>query len=222
MSAREAVLGALRSALGRSRPDPAAVAAEARALLADPDAVRPALPVADPVEAFAARVVSPKVGATLDRVGTLANLPGAVRRYLDGHGLPPLLALQPDPALQDLDWTGFTLRGAALPDEAAAFGMARWGVAETGSLVFHSGPDTAVLDVMQRDIPVVGASQPLEEAVRLMQDGGLPAVGVVDADGRLMGLVTPENLGELMMVQSLRPKAPPPPANPWASPERPR
>lgn len=150
MSARDAVLGAVRAALGRgaagsARPDPAAVAAEAQALLADPDAVRPALPTPNPVEAFAARVVSPKVGATLDRVGRLADLPEAVRRYLDGHGLTHALALQPDPALQGLDWSGFELRDAALPDEAAAFGLARWGIAETGSLVFHSGPDTAVL-----------------------------------------------------------------------------
>lgn len=145
MSAREAVLDAVRAALGRSRSDPAAVAAQARALLADPDAIRPGLPVPDPVDAFAARVVSPKVGATLDRVGALAEVPDALRRYLDGHGLPHLLALQPDPALRDLDWTGFELRDAALPDEAAGFGLARWGIAETGSLVFHSGSDTAVL-----------------------------------------------------------------------------
>jgi Zn-dependent protease/CBS domain-containing protein len=81
-----------------------------------------------------------------------------------------------------------------------------------------TGPDTPVLEVMQRDIPTVGAGQPLEDAVRLMQDGGLPAVGVVDEDGRLVGLVTPENLGELMMVQALRPKTPPPPASSWGSP----
>ncbi len=87
-----------------------------------------------------------------------------------------------------------------------------------------TGPDTPVLDMMQRDIPTVSASAPLEDAVRLMQDGGLPAVGVVDGDGRLVGLVTPENLGELMMVQALRPKAPPsappapPPGNPWGTP----
>lgn len=82
-----------------------------------------------------------------------------------------------------------------------------------------TGPETPVLDAMQRDIPVIGAGQPLEEAVRLMQDGRLPAVGVVDGEGRLVGLVTPENLGELMMVQALRPKQPPsanpPSANPW-------
>lgn len=147
-AARDAVLGAVRRALGRGAgpgPDRAAVEAEARALLADPDAIRPALPVADPVEAFAARVASAKVGATLDRIGSFAELPGAVGRYLDGHGLPRALALQPEPALAALDWRGFELRDAARPDEAAGLGEALWGIAETGSLVFHSGPGTAVL-----------------------------------------------------------------------------
>ena len=148
MSAREAVLGAVRAALGRRPgrvPDPSAVRAEAEALLADPAAVRPALPTADLVESFAARVVSPKVGATLDRVGTLEELPAAVARYLAEQALPPVLALQPDPALARLPWEGFELREAARPDEAAGLGQAIWGIAETGSLVFHSGPETAVL-----------------------------------------------------------------------------
>nr|WP_254452764.1 LUD domain-containing protein [Roseicella sp. DB1501] len=60
--------------------------------------------------------------------------------------MPHALTLQPDPALWRLDWTGFELREAARPDEAAALGRARWGIAETGSLVFHSGPETAVLN----------------------------------------------------------------------------
>ena len=148
MSARATVLGAVREALGRreaAAADPDAVAAEAQALLADLDAIRPALLLPDPVEAFAERVVLAKVGATLDRTGELAALPGAVARYLGAHGLPLVLALQPDPALADLDWTGFTLRDAARPDEAASLGQALWGIAETGSLVFHSGPETAVL-----------------------------------------------------------------------------
>ena len=87
------------------------------------------------------------------------------------------------------------------------------------------GPDTPVLDVMRRDIPVLGEGQPLEEALRIMQAGALPAIGIVDADGKLLGLVTPENVGELMMVQAARPQQPTrsgrpptsvPPANPWA------
>ena len=99
-------------------------------------------------------------------------------------------------------------------------GRLRGVVTRTGMIgaLRATGPGTPVLEVMQRDIPTVGANQPLEDAVRLIQDGSLPAVGVLDADGRLVGLVTPENLGELMMVQSLRPKPPPRPATPPPGP----
>ena len=37
-----------------------------------------------------------------------------------------------------------------------------------------------------------------------MQEQRLPAVGVTDALGRLVGLVTPENVGEMMMVEAAR------------------
>ena len=35
---------------------------------------------------------------------------------------------------------------------------------------------------------------------------GRPVVGVTEADGRLVGLLTVENLGEMMMVQAALPK----------------
>jgi Zn-dependent protease len=77
------------------------------------------------------------------------------------------------------------------------------------------GPEAPVLEVMRRDVPVVHHRQPLDEALRTMREGGHPAVGIVDADGRLVGLVTPENVGELMMVQAARPPRRQPPVNPW-------
>ncbi len=76
------------------------------------------------------------------------------------------------------------------------------------------GPEAPVLEVMRRDVPVVHHRQPLDEALRTMREGGHPAVGIVDADGKLVGLITPENVGELMMVQAARPLRRPP-ANPW-------
>jgi Zn-dependent protease/CBS domain-containing protein len=76
------------------------------------------------------------------------------------------------------------------------------------------GPDAPVLEVMRRDIPVAHHRQPLDEALRTMREGGHPAVGIVDGEGRLVGLITPENVGELMMVQAARPPRQPP-VNPW-------
>lgn len=145
MNARETVLRAVKAALGR-QSDRAAIAAEAEALLTHLDTIRPALPTADLLEAFAQRALSPKVNATIDRIQSLGELPAAVRRYLAEQGLPPALAVQPDPALQGLDWSDFELHEAASPNEAVALGRALWGIAETGSLVFHSGADTAVLN----------------------------------------------------------------------------
>jgi CBS domain-containing protein len=67
------------------------------------------------------------------------------------------------------------------------------------------GPDAPVLDVMRADIPVLNHRQPLEDALRLMQGGTWPAVGVADSQSRLVGIITTENIGEMMMVLSARP-----------------
>lgn len=64
----------------------------------------------------------------------------------------------------------------------------------------QSGPETPVLDVMVRDVPVVNARAPLSAAVALLQSGGQPMVGVVDDEQRVGGIITPENLAEYLMV----------------------
>lgn len=66
----------------------------------------------------------------------------------------------------------------------------------------EQGPDAPVLEAMRRDIPLVHRGVCLQDAMRRMQEESLPALGVVDGDGRLVGLLTPENLGEMMMVVS--------------------
>ena len=68
------------------------------------------------------------------------------------------------------------------------------------------GSTAAVADVMQRDLPTVRADEPFDKAFQLMQESAFPALPVVDRFGRLRGLITPENVGELMMVSSLLPK----------------
>jgi CBS domain-containing protein len=67
------------------------------------------------------------------------------------------------------------------------------------------GPDTPVLEVMQT-VPTVPARAKLDTAVRLLTEKQLPVVGVTDPEGRLVGLLTVENLGEMMMVHTALPK----------------
>jgi Zn-dependent protease len=67
------------------------------------------------------------------------------------------------------------------------------------------GPNAPVVNFMRRDLPVVSAHHSFEEAFRGMQECGCPALPVVDRFGRFVGLITPENVGELVLVRSLRP-----------------
>jgi Zn-dependent protease/CBS domain-containing protein len=61
-------------------------------------------------------------------------------------------------------------------------------------------------DVMRRDIPTVTTGTRFEDAFRIMQECNCPAVPVLDRMKRLVGLLTPENVTELMMVHSAMPR----------------
>lgn len=145
MSSRDTILANVCAALGDRAVDAIRIRAEADALLHDVLATRPSLSTTTIVESFSARVISPKVGATVERVANMAGLPASVERYLDKHGLPRTVALQPSAALGRLDWRGLSVHNTPAPDEAVGVALAEWGIAETGSVVFHSGSDTAIL-----------------------------------------------------------------------------
>ena len=67
-------------------------------------------------------------------------------------------------------------------------------------------PTLRVGHVMRRDIPTVTTGTRFEDAFRIMQECDCPAVPVLDRMKRLVGLLTPENVTELMMVQSAMPR----------------
>ncbi|MBB3770962.1 Zn-dependent protease/CBS domain-containing protein [Angulomicrobium tetraedrale] len=67
------------------------------------------------------------------------------------------------------------------------------------------GPASSVLEAMQGDIPTVDTRAPLDRALRLITEKGVPVVGVVDSTGRLVGLLSPENVGEMMMLRAAQP-----------------
>lgn len=67
------------------------------------------------------------------------------------------------------------------------------------------GPDARVADAMTASIPTVNKNRCLEDAFRLLQEKSAPAVGVVDENGGLVGLVTSETIGEMLMLHRALP-----------------
>ena len=70
----------------------------------------------------------------------------------------------------------------------------------------RNDPSIRVGKVMRRGIPTVTTGTRFEDAFRIMQECNCPAVPVLDSTERLVGLLTPENVSELMMVQSALPR----------------
>jgi len=68
------------------------------------------------------------------------------------------------------------------------------------------GPDTAVLEVMDRDVASVGPDEPMERAFTSLREAPSSTVVVLEQD-RLIGMVTLENLTEFIEVaRSIRPR----------------
>jgi CBS domain-containing protein len=67
------------------------------------------------------------------------------------------------------------------------------------------GPSARVADAMTTTVPTIAPRRCLEEAFRMLQQKSAPAVAVVDGSGRLVGLVTSETVGEMMMLQKALP-----------------
>ncbi|WP_026379918.1 site-2 protease family protein [Afifella pfennigii] len=73
------------------------------------------------------------------------------------------------------------------------------------------GREAPVVEAMARNIPAVPSHAWLSDALKRLQDGSVPAVGVNEGGvtvagmtegGRFVGYVTAENIGELMMIRS--------------------
>jgi stage IV sporulation protein FB len=68
------------------------------------------------------------------------------------------------------------------------------------------GPDARVAEAMTTTLPTVGHRRYLEEAFRILQEKAARGVAIVDGAGRLVGLVTPETIGEMFMLHEALPK----------------
>jgi len=87
-----------------------------------------------------------EVQATVTRVPSTEAVPEAVTRYLAAENLPAELVMAPDPGLDDVPWETWPLlrirRGRAEPDDAVSLTPCFTAVAETGTLMLLSGPQT--------------------------------------------------------------------------------
>jgi stage IV sporulation protein FB len=68
------------------------------------------------------------------------------------------------------------------------------------------GPEAKVGDAMTAEFPTISHRCSLEDAFKLLQEKQAMAVGITNAAGRLIGLVTSETIAEMVMVQSALPK----------------
>lgn len=81
------------------------------------------------------------------------------------------------------------------------------------------GPGAKVAEAMTSPLPTVGHRRCLDEAFRILQEKSGPAVAIVDPAGRLVGLVTSETIGEMMMLHEALPKGVR--FGPWSRPASP-
>jgi L-lactate dehydrogenase complex protein LldG len=147
-SARDDILAGIRRGLGRG-----AVGAETAAELAERVAAhrRNLVPAraagvdhAERVDLFVA--MAEEVQTTVARVASVEDVPGEVARYLAAENLPAELVMAPDLALDAIPWDQRPLlqirRGRAEPRDAVSLTPCLAAVAETGTLLLVSGPDT--------------------------------------------------------------------------------
>lgn len=168
MATREDILDRIRAALGRTQPLTAAEAAGMRKKLGEHP--RGPLPTMnwDRVARFRERCLS--LSSTVDDVANVRAVPEAVARFLSANDLGGAGVCWPEFA--DLDWSGAGLpieaRAPAEDDKIGITG-AYCGIAETGTLMLLSGPDTPAKTslVPETHIAVVAASR----IVPAMEDG---------------------------------------------------
>ena len=124
-------------------------------------------PAADRVAAFRERAEA--AASTTDRVASLSEAPAAIARYLDATGLPRSGCVWP--ALGSLDWRGAALSleaRAAHADDAIGVTGVFGAIAETGTLMLCSGPDTPASVSLLPETHV--AIVPVQRIVRVMED----------------------------------------------------
>jgi L-lactate dehydrogenase complex protein LldG len=158
---RDQILGGIRAGLGRGKLDSAARDALEARLKTHRRNVVPAraaaLDHAGQVALFVA--MAEEVDATVARVASAAEVPSAVADYLARQNLPARLVMTPDPKLDDIPWDARPLldirKGRAEDGDAAGVTASFAAVAETGTLMLLSGPESPTRNNFLPDTHVV-------------------------------------------------------------------
>ena len=146
-AARARILADIRRSLGREAPSPdARDALAARLKRHKPNLMpeRARLPQPEQVELFVRMAEASE--ATLERVGEMASVPGAVADFLTAHNLGTELVAAPDAALDAIPWGERPMlslrRGRAEAADAVSLTSALAGIAESGTVMLISGPES--------------------------------------------------------------------------------
>jgi len=162
MSGREAILNKVRASLGAGNENRAdavrdRLAGAPRGLIPG----RGQLPDTERVDLFAYQ--AEKVHATTERLASYADLPAAIAAYLRSKNLPASIRMGDDPRLNGADWSTQPaleiLHGASDGNDKTGLSHAFGAIAETGTLVLHSGGDnpTTVNFLPEHHLVVVDA-----------------------------------------------------------------
>jgi L-lactate dehydrogenase complex protein LldG len=183
---KAAILGSIRRSLGRDPKDGGAaharLAERPRGLIPE----RSARDRAGQVDLFQEQAEA--VNATVVRLKAAQDLPEAVADFLTRHNLPNEVRLAPHPELEALPWAETApmltvVAGKADPADHTSLTGAFAGVAETGTLMLHSGPQGPVTLtflpenhlVVLKASQIVGSYEEAWSRVRAaLGDGALP------------------------------------------------
>ena len=176
-AAREQILSGIRKSLGRGPLDETGMAPIRQRLQRHSRHIIPArvnLDAGGLVELFISKAKG--VSATVEAVADMAAVPQAVTRYLIQENLPARLVQAP--GLADMDWslapTIEVCSGLAEEPDEVGLTPAVAGVAETGTLLLVSGPETPTtlnfvppthIVVLRRD-QIVGAYEDAWDRLR--------------------------------------------------------
>ena len=164
MSARDAILSRVRAATGAVAGDASRRDVVARRLADAPTGLIPARGQLEPdarTALFCTMALA--VSASVERISSHADIPAAVATYLRSKNLPASFRMGDDPRLRAADWDAHPAleirSGASDGHDETGLSHAFGGVAETGTLVLHSGNDnpTTVNFLPEHHIVVVDA-----------------------------------------------------------------